>query len=208
MCSAILSAQLSSRCRAQLANRSLSNSCERWRAFERFLAPAAELACQRHTRTQADLPPDTICSVPAEPGTPTTCPLCADYRLPNPSATETTSTLHNLQKTPLAQKRKKTMLARVAIPVAVLCTTHAFQPPKRRLPRIGQRRLVAPEEASVRARRPTATRPRPPSRPPSPAPTRHCSRRRGSRWPRPGLSWPRRSAPRRCACSTARSAKK
>ena len=41
------------------------------------------------------------------------------------------------------------MLARVAIPAAVLCTTHAFQPPKRRLPRIGQRRLVAPEEASV-----------------------------------------------------------
>ena len=41
------------------------------------------------------------------------------------------------------------MLARVAIPAAVLCTTHAFQPPRRRLPRIGQRRLVAPEEASV-----------------------------------------------------------
>ena len=37
----------------------------------------------------------------------------------------------------------------VAIPAALLCTTHAFQPPKRRLPRIGQRRLVAPEEASV-----------------------------------------------------------
>ena len=65
------------------------------------------LACQRHTRTQADLPPDTICSVPAEPGTPTTCPLCADYRLPNPSATETTSTLHNLQKTPLRAKEQK-----------------------------------------------------------------------------------------------------
>ena len=41
------------------------------------------------------------------------------------------------------------LLARIAIPAAVLCTAHAFQPPKRRLPRIGQRRLVAPEEASV-----------------------------------------------------------
>ena len=37
----------------------------------------------------------------------------------------------------------------IAIPAALLWTTHAFQPPKRRLPRIGQRRLVAPEEASV-----------------------------------------------------------
>ena len=37
----------------------------------------------------------------------------------------------------------------IAIPAALLWTTHAFQPPRRRLPRIGQRRLVAPEEASV-----------------------------------------------------------
>ena len=37
----------------------------------------------------------------------------------------------------------------IAIPAVLLWTTHAFQPPKRRLPRIGQRRLVAPEEASV-----------------------------------------------------------